>query len=107
MRIADDFCWDWRIKGKCLKVVNHQSVRQGNAFQMAICNVIQVDRCWLSNQRRHKNKFVSTEEGNDQESIQSRTTYGKVTKIQEHITYKRATLSQQAITRLQGTDKTV
>ena len=39
-----------------------------------------------------------------------RTLYGKMTKTQENITYKRAkrsTLSQQVTTRLQETDKTV
>ena len=59
--------------------------------------------------------FYSKEEGKVQESIQSITTpdprhHGKVTKTQGNITHKRAkrsALSQQMITRLQGTDKTV
>ena len=42
--------------------------------------------------------------------LRPRTPYGKVTKTQENITYKRAKRSahsQQVTTRLQGTDKTV
>ena len=47
----------------------------------------------------------SREDGKDQGSIQSNTTtYGKVTKTQEHI--MRSALSQQVTDRLQGTDKT-
>ena len=54
----------------------------------------------------------SKREGNDQETIQSDTTsepghhIGKLQKTQEKITYKWSVLSQQVITRLQGTDKT-
>ena len=57
-----------------------------------------------------ENYVRSKEECQYQESIQSSTPYGRVTKTQENITHKREkkkVLSQHVITRLQGTNKTV
>ena len=78
------------------------------------CNIpVFVSKCDMNvMQRLCKRK----EEGKDQESRQSKnctgpeTLYEKVTKTQGNITHeeaKRSDLSQQVITKLQGTDKTV